>query len=211
MFPSFSSSSPPPPQPPSPRRNNMSAVKKLSTTTIHIMALDGIINVNSLFTLGLFLGLTLYPTTTTTATTTLVSPPCSAGPAVAESLVSCHVYSFSCFLFSSLVASALKQGIRIANGGGEDINGGFGTRFGIGVTLVRVNFMILRFGILFSGFGSVFGCGFLTMALVDLVQIKLGVLSCKSFYTLFAICPLVTLVPLALLIYVCLVIYAFSS
>ncbi|TXG74195.1 hypothetical protein EZV62_002774 [Acer yangbiense] len=207
MFPSFSPSSPPP-QPPSPRRNNMSAVKKLSTTTIHIMALDGIINVNSLFTLGLFLGLTLYPTKTTT---TLVSPPCSAGPAVAERLVSCHVYSFSCFLFSSLVASALKQGIRIANiGGGEDINGGFGFRFGLGVTLVRVNLMILRLGILFSGFGSVFGCGFLTMALVDLVQIKLGVLSCKSFYTLFAICPLVTLVPFALIIYVCLVMYAFS-
>ncbi|CAN1150618.1 Uncharacterized glycosyltransferase MJ1607 [Linum perenne] len=51
------------------------------------------------------------------------------------------------------------------------------------------------------------GCGFLTMALVNLVQIKLGVLSCGGVYTLSAIAPLVTLVPLASVIYVFLLLH----
>ena len=68
----------------------------------------------------------------------------------------------------------------------------------------------LRVGIVASCVGSVLGCGFLTMALVDLVQVKLGPLECtKSFNTLAAIVPLVVLVPSALLIYVLLVLYAF--
>ncbi|GAY37974.1 hypothetical protein KPL70_024587 [Citrus sinensis] len=179
---------------------NVMPHRKLSTTTIHIMALDGIIHVNSLFTLGLFLGLTLYPD----PAATLVSGSCSAGLAIAENLVSCHVYSFSSFLFSSLIASALKQAIKIANGNRE-----YEER-GLSMTILRVNLMVLRFGILVSAVGSVFGCGFLTMALVNMVQIKLGVLGCKSFHTLAAISPLVTLVPLALAIYVGLVLYAFS-
>lgn len=74
----------------------------------------------------------------------------------------------------------------------------------------RVNLAALRVGIVASCVGSVLGCGFLTMALVDLVQVKLGPLECKkSFDTLAAILPLVVLVPSALLIYVLLVLYAF--
>lgn len=75
-----------------------------------------------------------------------------------------------------------------------------------------VNLIALRVGMLVSGVGSVFGCGFLTMALVDMVQIKLGTLSlsCGSLYSFAAICPLVALVPLALVIYICIVIYAFT-
>lgn len=119
--------------------------------------------------------------------------------------MSCHVYSFSSFLFSSLIASALKQAIKIANGSSQQYDA-----LGVSVTVVRVNLMVLRFGILVSGVGSVFGCGFLMMALVNLIQIKLGVLGCKSFYTLAAISPLLTLVPLSLVIYVVLVLYAFS-
>lgn len=163
------------------------------------MALDGIINVNSLFTLGLFLGLSLSPD----PSTTLVSTSCSPGPAVFENLVAFHVYSFSSFLFSSLIASALKQAIKFKNGSVES------ELLGVGLTMAEVNLMLLRVGILLSGVGSVSGCGFLMMALVNLVQVKLGVLDCKSFHTLAAICPLVTLVPLALVIYVCLVLHAF--
>lgn len=74
----------------------------------------------------------------------------------------------------------------------------------------RVNLAALRVGIVASCVASVLGCGFLTMALVDLVQIKLGPLECKrSFHALAAIVPLVVLVPSALVIYVFLVLYAF--
>ncbi|XP_050235940.1 uncharacterized protein LOC126685980 [Mercurialis annua] len=174
------------------------------TTKIHIMALDGIVNVNSLFTLGLFLGLA-YPAPDP-ATTLIGDPSCFASSAVAEDLVTFHVYSFSAFLFSSLVALAIKQAIKI-----EDKDDDFvvtEAELG-GGGLVHVNMVALRVGTLVSGFGSVLGCGFLMMALVQLVQMKLGVLSCGSFYTFAAIGPLVTLVPLALLIYVFLMLYSF--
>lgn len=178
--------------------------RKISTTTIHIMALDSIVNVNSLFTLALFLGLSWYPTTN--ATTTLVGGDvaCAAGPQIAEGMIAFHVYSFSSFLFSSLIALALKQAIKISKGGGG------GDQLLLGVTMGHVNKACLRVGTLVSAFGSVLGCGFLMMALVDLVQIKLGTLACGSLYAIAAVGPLVILVPLALVIYVSLVLHAFT-
>lgn len=186
------------------KKPEMSDVSRrvLSTTTIHVMALDSIVNVNSLFTLALFLGLTWYPTTDTRTTLIGDDSGCAAGPHIAEGLISFHVYSFSSFLFSSLIALALKQTITISKGGG-------GGEL-LGVPMGDVNKVCLRLGTLVSAFGSVFGCGFLMMALVDLVQIKLGTLACGSLYTFAAVGPLVTLVPLALFIYVFLVLHAFT-
>ncbi|KAM7257761.1 hypothetical protein ACFE04_013502 [Oxalis oulophora] len=170
------------------------------------MALDSVVNVNSLFTLALFLGLTWYPADFD-PTIALIGDDatCTAGSSIVENLVTCHVYSFSCFLFSSLVALALKQGISIKVDKEESIvfDEGFSS-------LVSVNALALRLGILFSSFGSVVGCGFLMWALVDLVQIKLGTLACGSLYTLAAVAPLVILVPMALAIFLFLVLYAFT-
>ncbi|CAE6075333.1 unnamed protein product [Arabidopsis arenosa] len=188
----------------------------LPTTLIHITALDGIVNVNSLFSLALFLGLTTsgnisFPVSSSASENHHLRRCIAAkGPALAERLVSSHVYSFSLFLFSSLIAMSLKQAIRTTtttktNGNVLEeevrvLNAGEG----------RVNLAALRVGIVASCVASVLGCGFLTMALVDLVQIKLGPLECKrSFHALAAIVPLVVLVPSALVIYVFLVLYAF--
>ncbi|KAG7559923.1 hypothetical protein ISN45_Aa05g014910 [Arabidopsis thaliana x Arabidopsis arenosa] len=189
----------------------------LPTTLIHVTALDGIVNVNSLFSLALFLGLTTsgnitFPVSSSASENHHFRRCITAkGPALAERLVSSHVYSFSLFLFSSLIAMSLKQAIRTTttttktNGNVLEeevrvLNAGEG----------RVNLAALRVGIVASCVASVLGCGFLTMALVDLVQIKLGPLECKrSFHALAAIVPLVVLVPSALVIYVFLVLYAF--
>ncbi|AEE78215.1 putative protein [Arabidopsis thaliana] len=187
----------------------------LPTTLIHVTAIDGIVNVNSLFSLALFLGLTTsgnitFPVSSSASENHHLRRCISAkGPALAERLVSSHVYSFSLFLFSSLIAMSLKQAIRTTttttNGNcleeeARVLNAGEG----------RVNLAALRVGIVASCVASVLGCGFLTMALVDLVQIKLGPLECKrSFHALAAIVPLVVLVPSALIIYVFLVLYAF--
>ncbi|KAK7257836.1 hypothetical protein RIF29_32096 [Crotalaria pallida] len=181
--------------------------RKVTTTSIHIMALDGIVNVNSLFTLALFLGIT---TTSTSTNNTLIgdNTACAAGPSVAEGLLTYHVYSFSSFLFSSLIALALKNIINMFKGVEEaEALGGVVRDVSL---VVKVNTVALRVGILVSAFGSVFGCGFLVMALVDLVQIKLGTLACGSHYTYFAIAPLLILVPTALLIFIFLVLYAFT-
>jgi hypothetical protein len=161
--------------------------RKLTPTAIHIMALDGIFNVNSLFTFALFLGLSWYPTNDPTST--LVGGACIASTAIAEDLVAFHVYSFSSFLFSSLIALALKQAIKISKRGRDVRIGGHGGDQVLSVTMGHLNTATLRAGILVSAFGSVFGCGFLMMALVDLVQIKLGVLGCGSWYTFAAIGP----------------------
>ncbi|KAL7173318.1 hypothetical protein ACSBR2_032730 [Camellia fascicularis] len=179
--------------------------RSLTTTRIHIMALDSIVNVNSLFTLAVFLGLALNPSDPNY--TLIPTNACAASSAVAEHLVAFHVYSFSSFLFSSLIASALKQAIRTAK---DDDDGGDVVVVGGGVEMAHhVNLKMLRAGILASAAGSASGCVFLTLALVDLVQIKLGSLACWSWYNLAAIAPLVILVPFALIIYICIVLHAF--
>ena len=70
-------------------------------TSVHVTALDGIVNVNSLFTLAVFVGLTWNPNDP--SNTLINDPACAAGPSKAKDLVSFHVYSFSSFLFSSLI------------------------------------------------------------------------------------------------------------
>lgn len=175
-------------------------------TSIHVTALDGIVNVNSLFTLGVFVGLAWNPADPGGS---LARAECAAGNGTAEDMVSFHVFSFSAFLFSSLVALCLKQAIRLVrrrNGlhlrrsawWGEHVWGA-----------ERVNKALLRTGIMLSAAGSMFGCGFLMLALVNVVQIKLGKLGCAAA-SAGAIVPLVILVPTAMLIYVSVVFYAFT-
>ncbi|XP_059316076.1 uncharacterized protein LOC132066898 [Lycium ferocissimum] len=175
------------------------AVPKLGTT-IHITALDGIINVNSLFTFAVFIGLAWNPHDQGNSLSDNQS--CIAGPKVAEDLVAFHVYSFSCFLFSSLIALCLKQAIRLAK------SAHFPTVFSVDLALINRN--ALRVGYLVSAAGSVCGSVCLMLALINMVQIKLGVFGCGSKHTYGAVIPLVIFVPLGLLIYVCTVFYAFT-
>ncbi|KAK3028605.1 hypothetical protein RJ639_039948 [Escallonia herrerae] len=151
-------------------------------TTIHVTALDGIVNVNSLFTLAVFVGLAWKPTDP--ANSLVDDPNCQAGSSIAEDLIAFHVYSFSCFLFSSLIALGLKQAIRIARNSTE------AHRTLFTLDMCHINRTALRFGYLVSAAGSVCGCGFLMMALVNVVQIKLGTLACGSSHTYGAVIPL---------------------
>lgn len=178
-------------------------VPKLATS-IHITALDGIINVNSLFTLAVFIGLTWNPTDPDNS---LIDrgrqANCLPGSKVAKDLVTFHVYSFGCFLFSSLIALGLKQAIRLSRSVHWD-------RTIWTIDLAHVNQTALRVGYLVSASGSVCGSVFLMLALVNVVQIKLGMLGCGSRHSYGAVVPLVILVPSGLLIYVCMVFYAFT-
>ncbi|XP_031109733.1 uncharacterized protein LOC116013909 [Ipomoea triloba] len=176
-----------------------SAVPKLATT-IHITALDGIINVNSLFTFAVFVGLAWNPRDPNNRLTD--DPNCLADPKVAENLVAFHVYSFAFFLFSSLVALCLKQAIRLAK------TAHYPTIFAL--DLAHVNKSAVRVGYLVCAAGSVCGCVFLMLALINVVQIKLGTLGCGSSHSYGAVIPLVTFVPLGLIIYVCTILYAFT-
>ncbi|XP_050210477.1 uncharacterized protein LOC126660828 [Mercurialis annua] len=175
------------------------------TTSIHITALDGIINVNSLFTLAVFLGLAWNPSEPNNSFITDPNSPCAASRAVVENLVAFHVYSFSSFLFSSLLALALKQALRIAKSGDVSDHIRHVPEF-----FTHINKDLVRVGMLVSGLGSVCGCICLMLALINVVQFKLGALSCGSGHSLAAVIPLVIFVPIGLLIYVCVVLYAFT-
>uniref|UniRef100_A0A803KRR5 Maternal effect embryo arrest 60 n=1 Tax=Chenopodium quinoa TaxID=63459 RepID=A0A803KRR5_CHEQI len=174
------------------------------------MALDGIVNVNSLFTLALFLGIVNADPSNpsyTLVSKNNASSSCLAPSFVAEDLIAYHVYSFSAFLFSSLIASALKQAIKTS---GRVLGGQVTIRL-TNLMVVHINGVVLRIGILACACGTVFGCVFLMLGLVNLVQIKLGVLACRDFYTLASCVPLLVLVPLALVLYICIILHASTS
>ncbi|KAL9227502.1 hypothetical protein vseg_003185 [Gypsophila vaccaria] len=165
------------------------------TTSVHVTALDGLVNVNSLFTIAVFVGLSL----TTPGQHSLENrTSCDAGIDVARKLLVFEVVSFSFFLFSSLVAQGLKLAINILNSKDAD-----------DVFKAHINTRVLRVGMLGSAVGSVMGCLFLMLSMINVIQIRLGMLSCGSKSAAQAVAALVVLVSSALLVYISTALYAF--
>ncbi|XP_057516717.1 uncharacterized protein LOC130797936 [Amaranthus tricolor] len=182
-----------------PDRNNQQipsfSSSSSSTTSVHVTALDGLVNVNSLFTIAVFVGLSL----TTPGQRSLENrSSCDAGIDVAKKLLVFEVVSFSFFLFSSLVAQGLKLAINILNS--KDVDEVF---------RAHINTKVLRVGMLVSAVGSVMGCLFLMLSMVNVIEIRLGLLSCGSKSAGHAVAALVILVTSALLVYISTALYAF--
>ncbi|KAG5586239.1 hypothetical protein H5410_046673 [Solanum commersonii] len=179
---------------PQPRRvTSMSS--SVSTTSVHVTALDGLVNVNSLFTIAVFVGLSL----TTPGQKSLEDrTACDAGIDVVKKLLVFEVVSFSFFLFSSLVAQGLKLAINLLNS--KDVDEAF---------RAHINLKVLRLGMMASAIGSVMGCLFLMLSIVNVIQIRLGVLSCGSKSAIHAVSTLPVLVTSALVVYISTAIYAF--
>ncbi|XP_010067465.1 uncharacterized protein LOC104454346 [Eucalyptus grandis] len=169
-----------------------------SGTSIHVTALDCLVHVNSLFTLALFLGLAWNPWDPNN--TLNQDPRCAAGPAVKRDLITFEVFSFGSFLFSSVVALALKQAIRNTQSSSHHHGG----------LVCRINQDVLRLGMLVSGVGSVSGSVCLMLALINVVQIKLGTLACGSAHSFAAVVPLLIFVPVGLFVHICIIMYAFT-
>ncbi|MQL96726.1 hypothetical protein Taro_029400 [Colocasia esculenta] len=168
-----------------------------STTSIHVTALDGLVNVNSLFTIAVFVGLSIATPGQHSLENKTV---CDAGADVARNLLVFEVVSFSFFLFSSLVAQGLKLAINLLNS--KDVDEAF---------RAHINIKVLRFGMLFSAAGSVLGCLFLMLSMVNVIQIRLGMLSCGSRAAVRAVTTLLTLVTTALVFYISTVFYSFKQ
>ncbi|XP_054785399.1 uncharacterized protein LOC129291871 [Prosopis cineraria] len=167
-----------------------------STANIQVTALDGIVNVNSLFTIAVFVGLSL----TTPGQRSLENrSSCDAGTDVAKKLLVFEVVSFSFFLFSSLVAQGLKLAINLLNS--KDVDEAFRS---------HLNVKVLRLGMLGSAVGSVMGCLFLMLSMINVIQIRLGLLSCGSKSAIHSVIALVVLVSSALLTYISTAVYAFT-
>ncbi|KAG5232160.1 hypothetical protein OIU76_004999 [Salix suchowensis] len=166
-----------------------------TTTSVHVTALDGLVNVNSLFTVAVFVGLSLA---TPNQHSLENNTSCDASINVARNLLVYEVVSFSFFLFSSLVAQGLKLAINLLNS--KDVDEVF---------KAHINLKVLRFGMMGSAIGSVMGCVFLMMSMINVIEIRLGMLSCGSKSTVHAVTALVVLVSSALLVYISTVVYAF--
>ncbi|KAJ4807189.1 maternal effect embryo arrest protein [Rhynchospora pubera] len=177
--------------------NHSDSLHNDSKTSIHVTALDGVVNVNSLFTVAVFVGLSLTAPGQQSLTDNHTE--CDAGPDVIRNLLVFEVVSFSFFLFSSLVAQGLKLAINLINS--KDPHD---------AVRAHINTKILHLGMLASAVGSVLGCIFLLLSMVDVVQIRLGMLSCGSHAAVRAVAGLIGLVSTALAVYVCTVFYAFT-
>ncbi|CAN0858992.1 hypothetical protein LINGRAHAP2_LOCUS7537 [Linum grandiflorum] len=177
------------------RRVLSSSSEAAATTSVHVTALDGLVNVNSLFTIAVFVGLSF----TTPGQRSLENrTSCDAGIEEAKKLLVFEVLSFSFFLFSSLVAQGLKLAINLLNS--KDVDEAF---------KAHINIKVLRFGMMGSAIGSVLGCVFLVLSMVNVIEIRLGLLSCGSKSAIHAVSALVLLVSSALLCYISTAVYAF--
>lgn len=177
-------------------QNGSSIMASSSTTSVHVTALDGLVNVNSLFTIAVFVGLSL----TTPGQRSLENrSACDAGVDVAKKLMVFEVVSFSFFLFSSLVAQGLKLALNLLNS--KDVDEAF---------RAHINLKALRLGMLGSALGSVMGCVFLMLSMVNVIEIRLGMLSCGSKSAVHAVVVMVMLVSSALVLYISTAIYAFT-
>ncbi|KAG0458605.1 hypothetical protein HPP92_021733 [Vanilla planifolia] len=166
------------------------------TTSVHVTALDGLVNVNSLFTVAVFVGLSL---TSPGQRSLENNSACDAGVDVVRNLLVFEVVSFSFFLFSSLVAQGLKLAINLLNS--NEVDETF---------RAHINSRVLRLGMLGSAVGSVMGCIFLLLSMVNVIQIRLGMLSCGSSAAVRAVSALLILVCTALAIYISTIFYAFT-
>ncbi|KAL0419407.1 UNVERIFIED_CONTAM: hypothetical protein Sradi_1354200 [Sesamum radiatum] len=124
-------------------------------TSIHVTALDGIVNVNSLFTMAIFIGFSLTVPEAATAART----ECTTSRETVRRLIVFEVVSFSFFLFSSLIAQSLKLAINLINN--MDPNDPH---------KADIDPDFLKYGLFGSAIGSVMGCLFLMLSIVDFIR-----------------------------------------
>ncbi|CAL5353362.1 unnamed protein product [Camellia sinensis] len=158
--------------------------------------LDDLVNVNSLLSIAVFVGLSYA----TPGQRSLENrPECDAEPRQAENLVVLEVVAFSFFLFSSLVAKSLKVNFQIYGDGNFEID----EKTGRG-RLKWWKWVFLSLSVL----ASFLGCFFLMLSMFYLIQIRLGRVSCKSPYTQGAALLMTVIVCVGMLIYLPLVVAA---
>ncbi|KAI3461789.1 hypothetical protein Pfo_018452 [Paulownia fortunei] len=142
--------------------------------------------------MAIFVGFSL---TVPEAATAASRAECTTSRETVRRLIVFEVVSFSFFLFSSLIAQSLKLAINLLNN--MDANDPH---------KADIDPDLLKYGLFGSATGSVMGCLFLMLSIVDFVQVKLGMYSCggKPVYGLVA---LVVFVGSGLLVYVTTAVY----
>ncbi|CAH8384198.1 unnamed protein product [Eruca vesicaria subsp. sativa] len=177
--------------------HSISNTSTTSTTSVHVSALDGIVNANSLFTVAVFVGLSFDQPRDLTLTD---RAECNAGLDVERYLIVFEVISFAFFLFSSLVAQGLKLTINLLNSKETDE-----------VFKADIDCNLLRLGVVGAAGGSIMGCVFLLLSMVEVIQLRLGLLSCGNSLAVHTVLALVVLASSALSVYIFTVFYSFRK
>ncbi|KAL8096899.1 hypothetical protein AgCh_030107 [Apium graveolens] len=151
---------------------------------VHLKLLDDLVNVNSLLTIAVFVGLSM----TTPGTRSLdTREECSSGPEMAKMLIVYEVIAFSCFLLSSIVAKVLKLHLYLD---------------GVRYKIISRDFDLKDFMLVLSASASVAGIVSLSLSIVNIIQIRIGLLSCGVKESRIAVLCLGVIVGFALAIYV---------
>ncbi|XP_057984512.1 uncharacterized protein LOC110642274 [Hevea brasiliensis] len=170
-------------------REETKAKKQVDFLEVHQKALDDLVNVNSLFTIAVFVGLSFASPGQHSLEN---RPECDADPGVAKRLILYEVISFAFFLLSSLVAKTLKVFLNIYPD----------------EAMVGIHKLLKGIMLYLSAIGSIIGIVFLSLSMANVIQIRVGKLSCGSRYALSAVGSLCGIVLLALFIYVPLMLFA---
>ncbi|KAG8388846.1 hypothetical protein BUALT_Bualt02G0167500 [Buddleja alternifolia] len=143
--------------------------------------------------MAIFIGFSLTVPEAATAATRVE---CTASRETVRRLIVYEVVSFSFFLFSSLIAQSLKLAINLINNMDPT-----------DPHKADIDPDLLKYGLFGSAVGSVVGCLFLMLSIVDFIQVKLGVYSCGG-KPIYALVTLVGFVGSALLVYASTAVYA---
>ncbi|KAF8037964.1 hypothetical protein BT93_B0726 [Corymbia citriodora subsp. variegata] len=153
--------------------------------------LDDIVGLNSWFTVAMFVGLSLA-TPGQVHSLEEDRPECDPDAKLRKRLIFYEIASFSFFIFSGFLGKTVKIVLYIYEKKKR-------------ANPHRQVFSLLAF--YFAIYGTMTGCLFLLLAMVDVVQIKLGKISCKSDYTVRTVTVLVGAVGVALMTYFFTVLY----
>ncbi|KAI6669210.1 hypothetical protein NL676_004095 [Syzygium grande] len=152
--------------------------------------LDDVVSLNSLFTVAVFVGLSLAQPGQVHSLED--DDTCHTDTKIRKRLVAFEIASFSCFVFSGFLAKTVKIFLYI-----------YKNRDGLTGSVVKNPHRQWKslIGFYLSIYGTMVGCLLLLLAMVDVVQIKLGRLSCESKFAVSTVSVMVGTIGLSLLIY----------
>ncbi|XP_042956401.1 uncharacterized protein LOC122292228 [Carya illinoinensis] len=206
--------------------------EKVDTIEIHLRALADLVNVNSLFTVAVFVGLSFANSEVQSLE---VRPECNADFKMSERLVVYEALSsVSSFCQASILPNEADHTKNAALRGALCLQSFFqGNSLGLveykrlkkaskvstsqsWAALLKVHLNIYgkedfkkpvlkTYGsvmLLLAAWGSILGWVFLVLSMIDVIQIRIGKLSCGSRSTVRSVASLVSIVGLAFIIYV---------
>ncbi|XP_047270570.1 uncharacterized protein LOC124899653 [Capsicum annuum] len=166
-------------------------------TSVVVTALEGVISVNSLFSVAIFVGL-VFATPGQKSITS--KNHCQPGVLTVKQLVIFEVLAFSFFLFSSLVAQAIKLSLYLLNT--EGLPDSF---------RAFVNGKVLRRGMLMTAISSFMGCLFLMVSMKNVIEIKTGMIFCGAKSTIISVNFLIVMVSSGIFYYLSAAWYTFTK